>query len=278
MVIARYYVLFMLFSFIGWVYECTYCTIDNKKWSNRGFLYGPVCPIYGFGTIACMIIFGHLLQDGYNAPWWKIFLICSIGSAIMEYSTSYILEKIFNAVWWDYTNIPLNINGRISIPTTMAFGIAGIIVVRFVLPFLNMIPLQNYPIMTELLAMILIGFTGADLALTVASLTELIQKMDSIEEAFNQKLEAGVEIAQGGPVAIGSHIKNAFSNSVKEKTDAFTLYIKEYASKMSRHEQYHMSSIKKFKRNYKSSVALRLKLALDQLQKRNNNSKTGTEG
>ncbi|MBQ7429920.1 MAG: putative ABC transporter permease [Butyrivibrio sp.] len=277
MLFARYYVLFMIFSFIGWIYECTYCTIDNKKWSNRGFLYGPICPIYGFGTIACVIIFGHLSPDAYHTVWWKIFLICAIGSAIMEYSTSYILEKLFNAVWWDYSNIPLNINGRISIPTTFAFGVAGIIVVRFILPFFNLIPLEQYPLLTELVAMILIGFTGADLALTVASLTELIQKMDSIEDAFNQKLEAGVEIAQGGPVAIGSHLKTAFSNSVKEKTDAFTIYVREYATKMNRHEEYHMRSIRKFKRNYKSSIALRLKLALDQLGKKNCD-KTGTEG
>ena len=189
MIIARYFDYFMLFSFIGWVYECTFCTITNKKWSNRGFLYGPICPIYGSGATLAMLIFSYVPSLSYESPWWKIFLICMIGSAILEYTTSYVLEKKFHALWWDYSNLPFNLNGRISLPTAMAFGVAGIIVVKYILPVIEQIPIQNYPLATEAIAMLLMAMGGADLALTVASLTELIARMDSMEEAFNQKIE-----------------------------------------------------------------------------------------
>ncbi|MCR4901966.1 MAG: putative ABC transporter permease [Butyrivibrio sp.] len=310
MILARYFDYFVVFSFIGWIYECTYCTVTNKKWSNRGFLYGPICPIYGTGAVLAMIIFTYVPSLSFESPAWKIFLICMVGSAFLEYPTSFFLEKKFHAVWWDYSNIPLNLNGRISLPTACGFGAAGILVVKFLLPFVNSLHVEQYPIITELLALIFMGILGADLALTVASLSALIERMDAMEEAFNQRLEAGVEIAQGGPVAIGSHIKNAalnsepveaareftneltssikhttvgisstikektegVSNSMKERTDAFSLYVKEYVSKMDRHDRYHFSSIRKFKRNDKSSVSEKIKDAIEQFQKKKDKS------
>ena len=95
MIVAQYFDYFISFSFIGWAYECIYCTVKEKHWQNRGFLFGPICPIYGCGVVGALIIF-HLLPPmtgGKAYPVWEIFLVCAVGSAIMEFVTSWVLEK-----------------------------------------------------------------------------------------------------------------------------------------------------------------------------------------
>ena len=78
---------FIVFSFMGWVWETVYCTFKTKHWQNRGFLYGPVCPIYGTAAVTALIVFNFVpvLNTGSLAS-WKIFLICAAGSAVIERS------------------------------------------------------------------------------------------------------------------------------------------------------------------------------------------------
>ena len=127
MLIAQYFTEFMFYSFLGWVWESIYCTIKEKHWQDRGFLFGPYCPIYGSCIVAAEIVFGHLIPGGMgNMSFPMIFIISYIGSAIAEFSTSWILEKRFHARWWDYSDMPLNIQGRICVPVSICFGAAGI--------------------------------------------------------------------------------------------------------------------------------------------------------
>ena len=104
-------VIFFMFAFLGWVWESIYCTAKDRKWANRGFLYGPICPIYGCGGIiglfACNLVKESILPD--LSP-WQMFGAGFVVSMILEYPTSWILEKLFHARWWDYSRVPLNIN------------------------------------------------------------------------------------------------------------------------------------------------------------------------
>ena len=134
MSISLLFLWFMIFSLFGWIYECIFCTIKNGHWENRGFLFGPICPIYGVGAVSVITLFGLLFRTDEPLPLWEVFLISMIGSAILEYATSFLLEKIFHAIWWDYSNIPLNINGRICLPASLGFGVLGVLIYRFVLP------------------------------------------------------------------------------------------------------------------------------------------------
>ena len=70
--------------------------------------------------------------------WWQIFLVAFLGSIVLEYGTSWALEKLFHAYWWDYSSMPLNINGRVCFPYSVGFGVAGLIVVYFIAPFTNL--------------------------------------------------------------------------------------------------------------------------------------------
>lgn len=127
-----YFLLFIIYSFIGWLTEIICIMITAKRFSNRGFLIGPYCPIYGFSAL---IIITNL-NKYYNDP-LALFIFIVIVASIMEYLTSYLMENIFNARWWDYSNKPFNINGRICLSNALLFGIMGLILVYILNPFIS---------------------------------------------------------------------------------------------------------------------------------------------
>ncbi|WP_051656736.1 putative ABC transporter permease [Butyrivibrio sp. AE3004] len=204
MFISKLFIEFVIYSFVGWVYECIYCTVKEGHWRNRGFLFGPICPIYGTGAVLCSIVFGYLpwfRGIPYNMiPIWKIFLICAVGSIILEYSTSYFLEKRFHAVWWEYNDIPLNINGRVCVPATVGFGVAGVLVTRFVLPFSEKVKAMVNPYVAEVIALLLMAYLAADLVLTVSSLIHLLDMVEGAMAEFDEKMEDVYQTAAATPV------------------------------------------------------------------------------
>lgn len=129
--ILLYFVLFMIYSFIGWLIEICCVALETKKVINRGFLIGPYCPIYGFGAIM-MTIFLRNYTDDIFGIFLKSVFIC----AILEYVTSYIMEKLFKTRWWDYSNNKFNINGRVCLETLVLFGIGGCVIMKATNPVL----------------------------------------------------------------------------------------------------------------------------------------------
>ena len=128
---AFYFMLFFGFSVVGWLTECVSCSIWYRRFIyNRGFLLGPYCPIYGVGALG-----GYLFLSGYADEPIALFTLAMVGASIIEYLTSVIMEKIFKARWWDYSNQPFNIEGRICLKNSVLFGIMGLLFVYFVKPF-----------------------------------------------------------------------------------------------------------------------------------------------
>ncbi len=291
MLIAEYFLRFIFFSFLGWIYECLYCTIKSGKWENRGFLIGPVCPIYGFGAILAWVIFRRLYifpdgRLGMDQPIWVIFLICALGTAIMEYSISLLLEKVFNAKWWDYSETPLNINGRICIPASCAFGVAGVVIVKYFFPWYakyDAMALAD-PDINEFVALMLMMILGMDIALTEASLTSLLEILDEAQEKFDERMEAGVETIAAGVVTItsvpdimkekaaaGVETISAVPDIMKEKAAAGMNTIAQAPGKLkgmtpkvpklSWRQNYHLNSIQKFTKPQHTTRARQLKNA-----------------
>ncbi len=210
MVIAQYFVEFIFYSFLGWCWESIYCTIKNKKWADRGFLFGPVCPIYGSCVVAAQIVFTQIpvLSTG-ETPMWQIFLICMVGSAIAEFATSWVLEKRFHAMWWDYSEMPLNIQGRICLPVSVGFGLAGIVVVKYLIPLISGMHTDVNPIVYEVLMLVFALVFGADFALTEASLSALLQSIEEYKEEFNRKAETTYENIVSMPKRLEEGAENA---------------------------------------------------------------------
>lgn len=128
--IKIYFLLFLIYSFIGWIMEVGCKLVERKKIINRGFLIGPYCPIYGSGAILITL----LLKNFINQP-VLLFITAIVICGILEYLTSYLMEKIFHLRWWDYSRRKFNINGRICLNTIIPFGILGMVIMYIANPF-----------------------------------------------------------------------------------------------------------------------------------------------
>ncbi len=139
MIYIDYILQFFIFSFIGWVVEVLEGLINKRGFINRGFLVGPICPIYG---VCCIIML--LILKRYENDYIILFLLGMVICTLIEYITSFILEKIFNTRWWDYSDHKINLNGRVCLETMLLFGISGIVLIKVFKPLnillLNIIP------------------------------------------------------------------------------------------------------------------------------------------
>ena len=167
--------------------ESTLVSIKQKRFVNRGFLIGPYCPIYGFGSV--IIIF---YLERYKNDIITTFILGMIICSVLEYFTSYIMEKLFKARWWDYSERKFNLNGRICGENTVLFGLGGLFIIYIVQPlvsiFINSINVTILNYLTGLFFIIYI--TDAILSFKIinklkASLSNIEIKKDSTQELRN---------------------------------------------------------------------------------------------
>ena len=107
--VEKYMIWLFFYSVVGWIYESTLCSVRAHKFINRGFLNGPYCPIYGWGAVLDILILGKVQNPVL------LFFLGAIVTCSLEYFTSYIMEKLFHARWWDYSKRKFNINGRVCL-------------------------------------------------------------------------------------------------------------------------------------------------------------------
>ncbi|MBQ9902072.1 MAG: putative ABC transporter permease [Clostridia bacterium] len=173
---------FYIYSFLGWIYESILVSVREKRWANRGFLIGPICPIYGAGGLLFALMGAHL-----SIP--VTFLVCAASSAVLEYLTGLTLEKLFHASWWDYSNMPLNLNGYICLPASMLFGTMGVAVSHFIHPLVAL-PVGYLPAwLVSLSALLMVGVTSADITVTVSTLSDFVDKLVEIDKLINQAID-----------------------------------------------------------------------------------------
>ncbi len=243
MLISQYFVEFIFYSFLGWIWESIYCSAKEKKWADRGFLFGPVCPIYGSCVVATSILFSCFkVLSSPDFPVWGVFIICYLGSAVAEFGTSWILEKRFNARWWDYSDMPLNIQGRICVPVSIAFGLAGVLIVKYLIPAIEGLHAVANPLIYEVLAIVLAALFGADYALTEASLSALLKDVEKMHTEFNERAQLNYEKIASAPMMISQKLS-------EEKESAELRYerlAKAYAERMSLNQRRLMLAIHSF--------------------------------
>lgn len=126
----EYFLAFMIYSFFGWCMEVLLVFIENKKFVNRGFLLGPYCPIYGHGCLLIVLLLRRYMDNPL-----VLFVLAMVLCMSLEYLTSYLMELVFKARWWDYSDKKYNINGRVCLETAIPFGILGSLIMYLVHPF-----------------------------------------------------------------------------------------------------------------------------------------------
>lgn len=176
--------LFFCYSFIGWLWETIYCSIKAKHFVYRGFLLGPITPIYGFGVVGVLYFI-----EPYQKNIVLLFFLALILVTALEYLTSFLLEKIFHLTLWDYKDVPLNINGRVAVPVSIFWGLACVFIVRVLNPYLmNLIVgwQQRFGIFLPMVLLMVVSF---DLGFTLANLASLRQAMNKMSTTIQDKKE-----------------------------------------------------------------------------------------
>lgn len=153
--LIKYIILFFFYSAAGWCLESLYCSIGEKRFINRGFLTGPLCPIYGTAALVLIILIYNPFKD-YPLI---VFLLGIVLCDIVEFLTSLIMEKLFAARWWDYTYEFMNIQGRICLKHSLYWGVISIAFVKIIHPGVeNLYSKINGDYIIYILAAILILF------------------------------------------------------------------------------------------------------------------------
>ena len=127
---AKVFLWFVIYSFLGWAYESALCSLQSRSPVNRGFLNGPFCPVYGFGAIAVVLAFWREPDISF----WNLFLASMVLTCSLEYFTSWAMEKLFHARWWDYSHYPFNLNGRVCLYGGLVFGAFSVFLVKWLHP------------------------------------------------------------------------------------------------------------------------------------------------
>lgn len=167
--------LFFLFAFAGWIYECIFVFLRDRKLINRGFLVGPILPLYGFGAVAVYL----LLRPFSHIPTLLYFMGMVIAT-ILEYVTGWLLERCFHTKWWDYSEQQYNFQGRIALIPSMFWGILCLAMFDILLPAANKM-IDSIPRrMGEFFLGAALLVTAADLFYTVVTMINFRQQMEKL--------------------------------------------------------------------------------------------------
>lgn len=181
---TQWILIFYIYCFAGWLWECCYVSIRKRQWINRGFLYGPWLPIYGTGAIT--ILFTTLPASNSNI---LIFLIGMFSATILEYVTGAVMERLFHMRYWDYSDQPLNLNGHICLGVSLGWGLFSLILIRMIHP-----PVEKFVFMisgsiADAFCIILTILFSVDVTKSVQNaldLKELMVKLTESKEAMEQ--------------------------------------------------------------------------------------------
>lgn len=180
-VIVNLILTFFFYSFLGWCIEIAYAAVKEHTFVNRGFLFGPLCPIYGFGVIGVV----HLLRPIARNIIFLFFASIVLVTAL-ELLTGFLLEKLFHHRWWDYSNMSLNLNGYICPFFSLIWGKGCVLIVHFVQPLvvhmLSLLPIW----LGTFLAVILSAYLFADLYVTVTHIFKWNRRLAKMEAIANE--------------------------------------------------------------------------------------------
>ena len=220
--IRTLFLLFVLYSFLGWACESAYCSVPAGRFINRGFLNGPFCPVYGAGALLIVAVLTPL-----RGRIFLLFLSSALLTSLLEYLTGLLLETLFRVKYWDYSGYRFNLHGRVCLKNSLMFGAMGIAVVYFLEPALlsviGWIPRAAVPFVSLGLAFYFLS----DTVLTVFEVTslngrlsELRQVLDEIKERAHTARVETIEVLQETIASRLDESTKAYLKALYEKKEA----------------------------------------------------------
>ncbi len=202
-----YFILFLIYSFIGWIIEMVTVSFTYKRITDRGFLIGPYCPIYGFSALIMILTLDKYINDPL-----VLFLIVAVIASIMEYITSYIMEKLFKARWWDYSDKKFNVNGRICLENSFLFGLLGLILLYLINPFLSsLLILTNKYFLTTISSFLLVLFV-IDVIISFNVIRKIKFTAEAITKDYTEEITTRVKEVLYNKSHLTKRLIEAFPN------------------------------------------------------------------
>lgn len=209
--IATWFLIFMIYSFAGWLMEVVMSLLYKHKFINRGFLVGPIVPIWGTGALFVSFV----LNGAENL--FVIFCVAMVGGALIEYLASWIMEQLFRVRWWDYTEKPFNVNGRICLESILAFGFFGIMIIKFTNPFLlhllSLMPLW----LLYVVAGILLAWMIFDVALSLWLIVGVRVTVGTVQKDATEEISSHVREILMDKGKLNRRLVKAFPNQTPTK-------------------------------------------------------------
>ena len=170
--------IFIIYAFLGWCSEVAFAAVNKGKFVNRGFLNGPVCPIYGVGMLIVVLCLWNLRDRPL-----LLFLGSALLTTALEFVTGFVLERFFHDKWWDYSDMPFNIKGYVCLKFTILWGLAASFIIGAIHRFIYMlIEKTPFALGVILLAVFSAAFI-ADFTVTLTALVKLPKKLKAMAEA-----------------------------------------------------------------------------------------------
>ncbi len=179
--LETWFIWLIMYSVMGWIYESILCSVRSRKFINRGFLNGPYCPIYGSGALLIVLVLGRIRDPII------LYILGAVLTCSLEYLTSYVMEKLFHARWWDYTNRRFNINGRVCLIGAVVFGAFSVRVVLVVHPFVVSTVDMLSDIARHIIALSLFAIFMLDCIVTIAGFSGFHKKMEELYAFWEQR-------------------------------------------------------------------------------------------
>jgi len=220
--IHQWFLIFFIYSIMGWIWECLYVSARQKKWVNRGFMHGPFLPIYGVGAVLLLKVAGP-----FGLDWWKIYLVGMIACTAMEFVTGLLMESIFQVRYWNYADEPLNIKGHVCLGVSMAWGAIAIFLNAFIhKPVENLIFSMSDSLIettVELLVIVFaIDFTLSFVeAMDLKTFLEQLSQTNEVIRGIQQKFDNLYAVVEAGVEGLAGKFKEDKLEIVPEKKKYF---------------------------------------------------------
>lgn len=168
---------FFVYGFLGWCTEVAFAACKERKFVNRGFLNGPICPIYGIG-VGIVVQFLTPYQDNLLA----LYVMSVVLVTALEWVTGFILEKVFHNKWWDYSKMPLNLNGYVCLLFSLIWGVACVVIVEFIHPLIHKV-LSWIPTPIGIGLIVILGIAVLiDLYVTSSTILKMNRHLEKMKE------------------------------------------------------------------------------------------------
>lgn len=177
---------FLVYSILGWIVESSYMSVCNRKLTNRGFIHGPMCPIYGVGALSVYFILRPL-----EGNWIALYFCGTFLATTLEYITAIIMQKVFGCIWWDYNDKPFNYKGILCLESTIAWGFYTIFLFMFLQKWVNTV-VELYPRKTGIyIGVLLLVYYMIDFTISLIGAIDLnvkLRKLSAIVDEIQERL------------------------------------------------------------------------------------------